>query len=204
MAACASPTDPVPLFPGSSNRQARHRAPEAATMRRLHAMNPEAYPDWDSIYLDNVQRLYRLMYSKVGNRTDAEDLTSEVFTAALRPLRTTASKPEVRAYLIATSRTVLARYWRRRLGAEITAIDIDAALQFMDDSQPAHKDPDDGAARVLEGLPERYRRILELRFLQSMSLREVANEMGITVGNAKVLQHRALQRAAKTPKDSLP
>jgi RNA polymerase sigma-70 factor (ECF subfamily) len=167
-------------------------------------MNPEAYPDWDSIYLDNVQRLYRLMYSKVGNRPDAEDLTSEVFTAALRPLRTTASKPEVRAYLIATARTVLARYWRRRLGAEITAIDIDAALQFMDDSQPTHKDPDDRAARVLEGLPERYRRILELRFLQSMSLREVANEMGITVGNAKVLQHRALQRAAKTPKDALP
>jgi RNA polymerase sigma-70 factor (ECF subfamily) len=46
-------------------------------------------------------------------------------------------------------------------------------------------------------LPERYRRILELRFLRSYTLREAADELGITVGNAKVLQHRALARAGR-------
>ncbi|WP_256438521.1 hypothetical protein [Pseudonocardia sp. H11422] len=30
--------------------------------------------------------MYRLMYAKVGNRPDAEDLTADVFAAALRPL----------------------------------------------------------------------------------------------------------------------
>ena len=45
------------------------------------------YPDWEEIYRDNVVRLYRLMYAKVGNRPDAEDLTTEVFMAALGPLR---------------------------------------------------------------------------------------------------------------------
>jgi RNA polymerase sigma factor (sigma-70 family) len=53
-------------------------------------------------------------------------------------------------------------------------------------------------------LPERYRRILELRFLRSMSLKEVAAEMRITVGNAKVLQHRALRLAAEAGKDVVP
>jgi len=170
-------------------------------MRRLHVVGSETYPDWETIYLDNVQRLYRLMYSRVGNRPDAEDLTSEVFMAALGPLRTTASKPEVRAYLIATARTVLAGYWRRKLGREATSIDVDAATQFMDDAPPPPDDSDDRAGRVLDRLPERYRRILELRFLQSMSLKEVAAEMRITVGNAKVLQHRALLRAAEAGKD---
>jgi RNA polymerase sigma factor (sigma-70 family) len=173
-------------------------------MRRLHVVGSETYPDWETIYLDNVQRLYRLMYSRVGNRPDAEDLTSEVFMAALGPLRTAASKPEVRAYLIATARTVLAGYWRRKLGTEATAIDVDAAVQFMEDLPPPREDPDDRAGRVLGRLPERYRRILELRFLQSMSLKEVAAEMRITVGNAKVLQHRALLRAAEAGKDVVP
>jgi RNA polymerase sigma factor (sigma-70 family) len=174
-------------------------------MRHLNELDPETYSDWDAIYLDNVKRLYRLIYARVGNRPDAEDLTSEVFTVALQPLRTSASKPEVRAYLIATARTTLAAYWRRKLGAEVTTIDVDAALGFMDDSPPL---PEGGAAdrakRVLSQIPDRYRRILELRFLNSMSLKEAAAEMGVTVGNAKVLQHRALQRAAQESWDVIP
>jgi hypothetical protein len=45
-------------------------------------------------------------------------LTAEMFLAALRPLRVLASVAEARAYLVATARTVLAGYWRRRLGRE--------------------------------------------------------------------------------------
>ena len=101
---------------GREDRGTRDSSADRDTMRRLHIVDHETYPDWESIYLDNVQRLYRLMYARVGNRPDAEDLTSEVFVAALRPLRTTASKSEVRAYLIATARTTLAAYWRRKLG----------------------------------------------------------------------------------------
>lgn len=179
----------------------RHPYVERETMGRLYAVSNETYLDWEDVYLDNVRRLYRLMYSRVGNRPDAEDLTSEVFMAALGPLRTTRSKPEVRAYLIATARTVLAGYWRRTLGTEVSTIDVDAAVTFMDDPPSAPSDPDDRTDRVLAGLPDRYRRILELRFLQSMSIKEAATEMGITVVNAKVLQHRALQRAAEVGKD---
>jgi RNA polymerase sigma-70 factor (ECF subfamily) len=50
---------------------------------------------------------------------------------------------------------------------------------------------------VLEALPDNYRRILELRFLQGCSIKDSATEMGVSVANAKVLQHRALQLAAQ-------
>ena len=52
-------------------------------------------------------------------------------------------------------------------------------------------------AGVLEQLPDNYRRILELRFLQGRSIKESAAELGVTVANAKVLQHRALRLAAQ-------
>jgi RNA polymerase sigma-70 factor, ECF subfamily len=165
---------------------------------RLRLVGDDVYTDWDAIYLDNVTRIYRLMYAKVGNRPDAEDLTAEVFLAALGPLRVNASVGEVRSYLLTTARSVLAGYWRRRLGVEVTTIDPDAELQVMD-VPPGPSLAPDRARRVLDGLPERYRRILELRFLEAMSLKEAAREMNVTVGNAKVLQHRALRLAAQTP-----
>ncbi len=62
-------------------------------------MTGAAYPDWDAVYRDNVTWVYRLMYSKVGNQPDAEDLTAEVFMTALKPLRVSATVPEVRKYL---------------------------------------------------------------------------------------------------------
>jgi RNA polymerase sigma-70 factor (ECF subfamily) len=38
--------------------------------------------------------------------------------------------------------------------------------------------------------------VLELRFLEARSIKETAQEMGVSVANAKILQHRALRMAA--------
>ena len=54
---------------------------------------------------------------------------------------------------------------------------------------------------LLAKLPDNYRRILELRFLQAFSVREAASQMGVSVANAKVLQHRALRMAAQTSEE---
>jgi RNA polymerase sigma-70 factor (ECF subfamily) len=155
----------------------------------------DRYPDWEAVYNDNVDRVYRAMFGKVGNRPDAEDLTAEVFVTALRPLQLSVSMGEVRAYLLATARTVLAGYWRRTLGRQITRLDDDWAL-----TEPVNVGMDGGAVAraeaILAELPERYRRILQLRFIGTCSLKEAAAELGVTVGNVKVLQHRALRKAA--------
>src|ERR1700687_4874280 len=165
----------------------------------LRLVEGDTYADWNAVYLDNVGRLYRLMYSRVGNRPDAEDHTAEVFKAALGTMRLTSSKGEVRAYLLATARTVLASHWRLRLGLPITFIDPSTDIGELDDSS----EPNDGtearrkAGKILAALPDRYRRILELRFLETCSIKEAAHAMDVSVSNAKVLQHRALRMAAK-------
>jgi RNA polymerase sigma factor (sigma-70 family) len=185
-----SPPRPSAAVPGDDSDD--HRG----TIAHLHSVGPDAYPNWDAIYLDNVERLYRMMYARVGNRADAEDLTAEVFQAALKPLRSSASVGEVRAYLLATARTVLASHWRRHYGTEITTIDIGADRAALDEP-PTESDAPHRVRELLAELPDRYARILELRFLDSCTLREAAHAMNISVGNAKVLQHRALRRAAQ-------
>nr|WP_231994713.1 RNA polymerase sigma factor [Mycobacterium sp. ACS4054] len=152
------------------------------------------YPDWEAVYQDNASWVYRTLYARVGNRADAEDLTAEVFLAALRPLRLTASVGEVRAYLRVTARTVLAAHWRETLGREITSIDD---IEQPPDSEEAISTAPQRVAQVLDNLPDRYRQILELRFLQGHSIKDSAARLGVSVANAKVLQHRALRLAAQ-------
>ena len=167
-----------------------------------------AYPGWEAIYADNVERIYRLMYAKVGNRHDAEDLTSQVFLTALGPLRATASVGEVRSYLLSTARTVLAAHWRATLGHQVTVIDVDeAGLEDFTATGVGHDDRT-GSGRnaerigaILSGLPDRHRAILTLRFLRGYSIKAAAAELGVSVANAKVLQHRALRRAAGLDKE---
>lgn len=139
--------------------------------------------------------MYRLMFGKVGNRPDAEDLTTEVFLAALRPLRLPAPAPAVRGYLLAACRTALARHWARTFGEQVTTLpeDVEAVFTGTDLESGAEQH----AGQILAALPERYRRILQLRFLDGCSVAEAARALGISVGTAKVLQHRALRRAAE-------
>ena len=164
--------------------------------------HPDAvYPDWEAVYRDNVDRVYRMLMARVGNRPDAEDLTAEVFLAALRPLRVGASVGEVRAYLVATARTVLARHWRRTLGLEVTTLD-DEHLDTTSAEPPPPSDAPHRATAILDALPDTYRRVLQLRFLDSCTVAEAAAALGVTPGNAKVLQHRALRRAAQLARDA--
>jgi RNA polymerase sigma-70 factor (ECF subfamily) len=168
--------------------------PAEARAAHLRVVTDDGYADWDAVYRDNINRVYRMLFGKVGNRADAEDLTTEVFLNALRPLRLPASTGEVRAYLYATARTVLARYWQRRLGQPVT--ELPAEVEAASVGPELESAAPEQATRILAALPERYRRILELRFLDACSIAEAAAVMGISVGNAKVLQHRALRRAA--------
>jgi RNA polymerase sigma factor (sigma-70 family) len=155
-----------------------------------------ARQDWEAVYRENVVSVYRLVFSKVGNKADAEDLTSQVFIGALPHLRVHASSGEIHTYLIATARTVLADHWRRLLGHPVTEIDERTyhAPTLTDSPGP---DPMPRIRRILALLPANYRRILELRFLERQSVREAAAVIGTSVANARVLQHRALRRAAE-------
>jgi RNA polymerase sigma-70 factor (ECF subfamily) len=153
------------------------------------------YPNWAVVYADNANWVYRMIFARVGNSIDAEDLTAEVFLAALRPLRITATVAQVRGYLRATTRTVLAAHWRQTIGCEVTSIDdlpdLPQNVESAVDSATAQQ-----VHRVLAALPDTYRRILELRFLEGRSIKESATQMAVTVANAKILQHRALRLAA--------
>jgi RNA polymerase sigma factor (sigma-70 family) len=150
--------------------------------------------DWDTVYRAHVAALFRYVYTRTGNRPDAEDVTSATFMRALPRLRPDVSDGETRAYLRATARTVLADLYRDRHGVVTQEINEEAVP-----NAPVGEPSDTDVEYVLSALPGNYRQVLELRFLRGYSIKETAAAMGITVSNAKVMQLRALRRAAQEP-----
>ena len=147
-------------------------------------------------YQTHVTAIYQYVYSRVGNRPDAEDLTSQVFMKATKDMRSDVSIRQLRSWLYRVAQTTLMDHWReyyaehaRELAEEMTA-------------PPAARENTEAVQRVeslLATLPENYRRVLELRFLRGYSVRDTARELSLSETNVKVLQFRALNRAGREP-----
>jgi RNA polymerase sigma factor (sigma-70 family) len=143
--------------------------------------------------------LQRYIYSKVGEPFLAEDLTSTVFLKALRWLKEDQSEESARGWLYATARTTIADYWQMQGQYETNT------LTGLEDQFPLHLQGTEAAQqqvemrvqRLLSLLPERERKVLTLRYLQGYSAAEIATALGTNAGHIRVLQLRALRRAAQ-------
>lgn len=155
-------------------------------------------PDLEQIFERFVDPVHRYLYSRVGNREDAEDLTSEVFLKAARLLDRQRPEASLAQWLFTVARTVLADHWRRyyRHGALIQ-LDEARVAELQSETQDSEH-AGDSVQRVnelLSQLSDRYRQVLELRFLRGYSIQETAAALDLSPENVKVIQHRALAKA---------
>lgn len=148
--------------------------------------------------LNEIEAVYGYIHSRVGNHADAEDLTQQVALKALPRLRDGAPIPAIRSYLYATARSVLATFWTGRL--RLPESELPEDVWVIDEGHEVLPSAATAAAvtRILDGLTPSQRRVLELRFLRGYSLREVADEMAKSVASVKLMQLRALRKAAAT------
>ncbi len=156
--------------------------------------------EFQAFYQEKFGLIYRYVYSKIGNREEAEDLTSEIFLKAVSDINHEYSLRSRQNWLFLIARTTIADYWRAHYRASTSSLD-----ELLEDGWegPAEEGPSaisgrpaDRVQHLLQALPERYREVLTCRFLLNLSIKATALRMGITVANVKVLQFRALKRAA--------
>jgi len=150
-----------------------------------------------ALYRRYVQPIYRFVLAQVRAVPDAEDLTADTFARMIDGLAGFRGEASFKNWLYQIARNAV-RNHRRSAGYRLT-VPLAADLAAGDPPEaPAEASPAAAHAvlEVLRPLPPRYRRVLELRFLEGHSIRETARRMGVTEANAKVLQYRALRKAA--------
>ncbi len=143
--------------------------------------------------------LQRFISNKIGDPTVAEDLVSTVFLKALRWLREDQSPESVRGWLYATARTTIVDHWQAQRQSEMRSLSglEEQQLGVRDDTAEASQQAEMRVQHLLSLLPERDRTILTLHYLEGYSAAEIAEALGTSAGHIRVLQLRALRRAAQ-------
>ena len=156
-----------------------------------------------NFYQQHLGAVYRYIYTKVGNREEAEDLTTQVFLKVIHHLDYERDALSIQKWLFQVARTTIADYWRVRYRTPATSLEVllDAGWEgpVQENVEPAEQLARTSTERVqliLCALPEHHREVLTCRFLLNLSIKETALKLGLTETNVKVLQFRALKRAA--------
>jgi RNA polymerase sigma-70 factor (ECF subfamily) len=150
-----------------------------------------------ALYEANFERVYAYVARRVKGRAEVEDLTSEVFRRALAGLHRYESRgAPFSAWLLRIAANAVVDRARRAGRRAPTAVDLELSLE---PSEPEYLDAESRARLfrcVAELLPDQ-RRVIELRFAEERSIREIAGALGKTEGAVKQLQLRALAALRK-------
>jgi RNA polymerase sigma-70 factor (ECF subfamily) len=138
--------------------------------------------------------VYRFVASRVGNPSDAEDLTQLVFVKALEALpRFAARGVPFGGWLFRLARnTVIDHVRTRREHSELEAVTERATEDVGPEAVAVTRDDLNAVARALEELTEDQREVIALRFFAGLSAKEAAEAMGRQEGTIRGLQFRAI------------
>jgi RNA polymerase sigma-70 factor (ECF subfamily) len=152
--------------------------------RRIEAAkaDPSRFAD---LYDEHFERVYAYVLRRVGDRSDAQDITADVFQNALANL----GRFEWRGAPFAA--------WLYRIAANAIADHFHRKSRPLPDAPPeaSHDDVERRAMlfRSVDRLPADQRRVIFMRFGEEKSIREIAQEIGRSEGAVKQLQWRGLQ-----------
>lgn len=162
------------------------------------AAEPASQTQFIAIYSAFVERIYGFVFSHVGNLEDAEDITSQVFIKAYKGLGKFEARGSLDGWLFQVARSAMADFWRERYKLAAVPLadswDVATPRTIPDYGQAAREER---VRQLLGALPANYRDVLAQRFLMRASIRDAARALGISEANARVLQFRALRKAAE-------
>ena len=168
------------------------RIKEKYLLFRARSFNDtDAYGQIYNIY---VERIYRFIYFKVRTRPEAEDLTSEVFLKAWQYIKEGKPIKNLNAFIYTVARNLVVDHYRAQAKKynyeEVMADDFKSNIDFAEKMEV--KSNAEEVLRAIKTLKDEYSEVIILRFLDDLSISEIAEIINKTSNNTRVLVHRAL------------
>lgn len=142
------------------------------------------------IYENTVDRVFGYVLVRVGNRDNAKEITQEVYLSLFQsfPNFRYESDEAFYGFLWKITRRQIIKSRRKKRVKTVPFLpeyDIPEEESYEDYQYLIH---------ALQNLKETYRAVIELRYFQHYSFHEIANSLGITETNAKVIHQRAIHK----------
>lgn len=149
---------------------------------------------FSELYQRHLQAVHQYIQRRVGEYTDAEDLTQTVFVKAWQALAEyRPGKSPFRAWLYRIAHnTVIDHYRARRQFVGWEELATTAATDYPLEEVLLVAEEETIIHAAIEQLRPSYRAVIVRRFLQELDYPETAAELGRQVNGVRVIQHRAL------------
>ncbi len=149
----------------------------------------------EELYLLHFDRIYSYLHMSVGNRHDAEDLTTQTFLKMLESIgRFRWQSAPFSAWLFRIAHNLTMDHFRanRRWQPEEDVPEPHGEEEPSAESEAMKSIGRQSMLELIEGLSGEQQQVLTLKFVFNFSNGEVATILGKTDGAIKSLQHRAL------------
>ena len=148
------------------------------------------------LYERYVRVLWRYVSARLQDQQKTEDLVSETFLAAIRTIgRFDPQRGTVHAWLQGIARNKLRDHWRKanRSTPESLLSAVDLIDEDLGDPQAAliASETGDAVVQALDTLKDEERLALEWKYLESLSVREMAERLGRSERAIEAVLYRA-------------
>lgn len=149
-------------------------------------------------YAANADGIFRFCYFKTSDREVSLEITQEVFTKTWDYLGSGNTIENFKAFLYRTARNTVIDYHRKKKNQSLDHL-LEEGFDIPDTTTPKPQDVIDakGILALLETLDEKYREVLTLRYVQDLSIKEIALSINETENAVSVRIHRGLNQLQK-------
>ena len=166
---------------------------------------PQTAKDFDTLYKDHVDLIYRFAHRLCGEVEAAKDLVQETFLNAYRGLSQFRGDAQISTWLYTIASRACLRMRRRHKGAPDRELSLEefiptAESEFRLQIPIDGLNPEDALQNkqlraaldaAIAQLPKQYKMVLVLRDMEGLSAKEVGTIMGLNERAVKSRLHRA-------------
>ncbi len=148
------------------------------------------------LYERYFETVFKFVYRRTTDNELTNDLCAQIFIKAIDNIKQYQFKGvPFSAWLIRIASNEVAQHYRNTQKLRVVSVDDFSLMSIID--EPLSSDKEDwmkALSAVLQTLNEQDMQLIELRFFEQRSFKEVAEIMQLTESNAKVRTYRTLQR----------
>lgn len=166
----------------------------------MDTMTLKAGESFDSIMETYMPMVYRIAFTRLGNRADAEDITQDVFVRLFKADVSFESEEHRKAWLIRCTvnriKSFAASAWFRHRASdaglenmceeELSTGVSDATASFTEQS-----DRSNAVAAAVMKLPPKYRTVIHLFYFEDMSISDISRAISVKESTVKSQLSRA-------------
>lgn len=158
--------------------------------------------DFEGLYNKHFQPIFLFILKRVGEKEVAADMTSQVFLNALTHLKKYSYRGiPFSSWLFRIASNELNSYYRKTAKQRQVVLTEEMVEHMKQESGLNLEDMYNKLSKGLQTLKLEALQLIELRFFENRSFKEIATILDVTENNAKVKTYRVLDQLKKQIRD---